>query len=60
MPQVIISDTSVLILLNKIQELQLLKILFGEVITTQKVAEEFGKQLPGWIKLKILKRVLIF
>lgn len=46
---IIISDTSCLILLDKIEELELLKRLFGYIITTQTVAEEFGGKLPEWI-----------
>ena len=49
MPAVIISDTSCLILLDKIQELAILKNLFGQVVTTQIVADEFGGLLPEWI-----------
>jgi predicted nucleic acid-binding protein len=50
--QAIISDTSCLILLDKIGELSLLQKLYGEVITTQTVADEFGKQLPNWISIQ--------
>lgn len=49
MQAAIISDTSCLILFNKIGELSLLQKLFGEIIITQIVAEEFGKKLPTWI-----------
>jgi|SRR5215217_8798173 len=49
MPQVIISDTSCLILLDKIGELHLLQKLFGTIYTTQAVADEFGTNFPGWI-----------
>lgn len=49
MQATIISDTSCLILLDKIQELELLKALFGQVLTTSSVAEEFGGPLPEWI-----------
>lgn len=52
MPATIVSDTSCLILLDKIGELQLLQKLFGEVITTQIVADEFGKQLPDWLSIQ--------
>lgn len=52
MQAVIISDTSCLILLDKIQELDLLKDLYGQIVTTQIVAEEFGGQLPEWIIIK--------
>ncbi|GHB59700.1 DUF3368 domain-containing protein [Persicitalea jodogahamensis] len=52
MPATIVSDTSCLILLDKIGELHLLEKLFGEVITTQTVVEEFGNELPAWIRVQ--------
>ena len=48
----IISDTSCLILLEKIGELELLQKLFGVIVTTQEVADEFGLSLPSWIEIK--------
>lgn len=54
MPVTIVSDTSCLMLLDKIGELYLLQNLFGEVITTQTVADEFGNALPDWISIQIL------
>jgi predicted nucleic acid-binding protein len=52
MPKVVISDTSVLILFHKIGELNLLQKIYGELITTPEVAEEFGGDLPDWIEVK--------
>jgi len=52
MHKAIISDTSCLILLDKIGEIELLHGLFGEIITTQEVANEFGLPLPSWIDIK--------
>lgn len=52
MQAAIISDTSCLILLDKIGELNLLHKLFGEVVTTQVVADEFGQHLPDWIRIQ--------
>lgn len=52
MPKAIISDTSCLILLDKIGELDLLKKLFGSIITTPEVLAEFGLPLPEWIEIK--------
>lgn len=49
MQATIISDTSCLILLYKIDSLNLLGELFTTVITTQTVADEFGENLPEWI-----------
>lgn len=52
MPATIVSDTSCLILLDKIAELYLLQRLFGQVLTTQIVANEFGRELPDWIGIQ--------
>jgi len=48
---VVISDTSCLIALEKIKQLDLLRKLFQQVVTTQTVQEEFGKELPEWIRI---------
>lgn len=45
----IITDTSCLILLDKINELNILHKLFRQLITTDIVSKEFGKPLPTWI-----------
>ncbi len=52
MHKAIISDTSCLILLDKIGELEILSKLFGTIITTTEVASEFGQLLPSWIEIK--------
>lgn len=52
MQKVIISDTSCLILLDKIGELNLLNKLFGQVIITQEIAQEFKKELPDWFTIQ--------
>ena len=52
MQKAIIADSSCLILLDKIEELELLKQLFGKVIITSIIAEEFGVALPDWILIK--------
>lgn len=52
MHRTIISDTSCLILLEKIGELSILNKLFGNITTTSEVAEEFGQQLPPWFEIK--------
>ncbi len=52
MPATIVSDTSCLILPDKIAELYLLQKLFGRVLTTQIVADEFGRELPDWIGIQ--------
>ncbi len=52
MHRTIISDTSCLILLDKIGELSILNKLFGNITTTSEVAEEFGQPLPPWFEIK--------
>lgn len=67
MRRIIVSDTSSLILLHKINRLELLHSLFGKIIITKLVAKEFGETLPDYIEIKspknsnyqkILERVL--
>lgn len=52
MPKTVISDTSTLILFDKIDEIGLLQKVYSELITTSEVAEEFGEKLPDWIKIQ--------
>lgn len=52
MQRTIISDTSCLILLDKIGELQLLNKLFGRIIITAEIANEFNKELPDWFDVQ--------
>lgn len=49
--EVVIADTSCFILLDKIGEIQLLKKVFSSITTTQTIAEEFGKPLPGRVNI---------
>lgn len=48
--EIIISDTSCLILLSKINALDLLKIS-DKVFVTSIIQKEFGTELPSWIKI---------
>ncbi len=50
MHKIVISDTSTLILFDKIEEFDLLHEVYGELLTTPEIAEEFGEELPCWIK----------
>lgn len=52
MQKVIISDTSCLILLDKIGELELLKKLFGQIVITIEILNEFKKELPDWFSIE--------
>lgn len=63
MPKVIISDTSCFIILSKIDEMNLLENVYGRVVTTVEISEEFGEPLPHWIEViqvkdKIRQRLL--
>jgi predicted nucleic acid-binding protein len=52
MQKIIISDTSCLILLDKIGELNLLQKIFGSITITQEIADEFNFELPSWFKIE--------
>ncbi len=47
--KIIISDTSCLVALERIEQLSLLRELFGVVFITEIVAAEFRKPLPDWL-----------
>ncbi len=49
MQKTIVSDTSCLVILEKIGELELLHAVFGEIIVTEEVAREYRLQLPDWV-----------
>ncbi len=48
---IVIADTSYLILLSKIEEIKLLSLIFSKVSVTSIVANEFGLLLPKWIEV---------
>jgi predicted nucleic acid-binding protein len=52
MQKTIISDTSCLILLQKIGELDLLQGLFQSVLITPEIANEYDLPLPKWIVIE--------
>ncbi|WKZ60261.1 MAG: DUF3368 domain-containing protein [Cyclobacteriaceae bacterium] len=52
MPRIVIADTSCLIVLDKIEQLEILQLLYSEVLTTPEVAQEFGLPLPRWISVR--------
>ncbi|MDQ3635304.1 MAG: DUF3368 domain-containing protein [Acidobacteriota bacterium] len=53
--EIVIADSSCLIVLENIKELSLLKKLFGEILITAEVKDEFGLELPNWIKIRTVK-----
>ncbi|MFC2138351.1 DUF3368 domain-containing protein [Bacteroidota bacterium] len=57
MNKIIISDTSCLIALSNIGLLHILQDLYQEIIITYEVKEEFGEDLPDWIKVLKVKNI---
>lgn len=55
MSKTIISDTSCFIILSKIGELEILQQLFGNIVTTPEIADEFGEILPDWVEIVAVK-----
>jgi predicted nucleic acid-binding protein len=51
MAEAVISDTSCLIAITNIGRLELLRKLFGNVIVTPTVRQEFGDGLPDWFQV---------
>lgn len=52
MPDIIIADTTCFIILSKINELDILKKLYGSVYTTVDIASEFNEPLPEWVVVR--------
>ncbi len=52
MQKTIVSDTSCLILLEKIGSLELLRSAYSEITIPSVVASEFGSTLPPWINVE--------
>lgn len=47
MPEnLVIADTSCLIVLTKVNELNLLKAVYGRIIITPEIAKEFNQEIP--------------
>lgn len=52
MPKNIVADASCLILLNKIGSLDLLHQVFGKILITDIVGEEFAHPVPAWVEVR--------
>ena len=52
MRKTIVSDTSCFIILTNIGNLDLLKKIYGQIVTTSEVAMEYGEPLPDWVEIK--------
>lgn len=55
MHKAIISDTSCFIILANIGELELLHQVYGQIVTTIDIANEYGEILPDWVKIETVK-----
>ena len=55
MRRTIISDASCFIILSNIGEMDLLRGVYSEIVTTPEIADEFGKQLPEWVVISEVK-----
>ena len=55
MHKTIISDTSCFIILTNIGELELLHKLYGQIVTTLDIANEYGETLPEWVEIVTVK-----
>jgi predicted nucleic acid-binding protein len=51
MHKTIISDTSCLIILTNIGEIELLHKVYGQIVTTIDIATEYGETLPEWVEI---------
>lgn len=52
MPKVVITDTSSLILLNKIGRLDLFKAVYDSLTITPEIKAEFNEDIPEWISVQ--------
>ncbi len=52
MPKTVIADTTCFIVLSDIDELEVLRKVYSEIITTHTIAEEFGATLPSWVQVR--------
>lgn len=59
MPELIISDTSCLIVLDKIGHLDMLNCCYENIYTTPEVVTEYGLLLPEWIKMQSASNVIL-
>jgi len=56
---IVVSNTSPLIALSNIGELDLLRFLFERIIIPRGVAEEFGETLPDWIEVRDVQNRIV-
>ena len=52
MPEAVICNSSCLIILEGVGMLEILRKLYGEITIPEAVREEFGAELPSWIRVE--------
>jgi len=57
--KIVISDTSCLVILEKLNAFDLLHQLYPQVITTPEIQGEFGTGLPDWITIQVPKDIAL-
>jgi predicted nucleic acid-binding protein len=55
MPDFVIADASTLIIFDKLDQLDILQKIYGDIYTTPVISNEFKKPLPSWIKVESVK-----
>lgn len=55
MPDYVIADASVLIIFDKLDQLDILQKIYLNIYTTPEISQEFNKPLPSWIKVESVK-----
>jgi predicted nucleic acid-binding protein len=56
---VIITDTSCFITLEKINAFEILHQVFNNVATTPEIQQEFGSELPAWVEIRSVKDIAL-
>jgi predicted nucleic acid-binding protein len=56
----VITDASCFILLDKLDAFYILERLYHQVITTPEIAAEYGKELPPWVHIQVVKNKALF
>jgi predicted nucleic acid-binding protein len=51
----VITDTSCLIALTKTGALDLLRLMYREIVVTDEIRDEFGEPLPDWIEIRSVR-----
>ena len=55
MRRTMITDTGCFIIMTKIDALELLYQVYGQVVTTPEIAGEYGGILPEWVEITAVK-----